>query len=640
MNLRAWLIFWAWMGIWGAVNAQGQPPLEGVAQCDSLVKKIRATMSQNRKSDSIISYANRLIQEGEKWGLEKYIGRGLYFRGTTESEIGNREAGLATLQQAKEKLWAAQDSNYLPRVQYSIGAVQYLQEDLEAAQQSVEEAIGQSRAMRDTTTLVTSVNIMALIQKDLGNYEAAADYLKRYMSEVTPRLKYYLMQNLGLVWKEKGDPTLAKPYFAQVEAYYRQEKKYPEWLVAVNNLASVELSLQQPDSAWKWLAMGEPFLDDYASPRLKGVFWLNMGTVFQNKGNCQQALPHFVKARNLFRELGEQKNLALVLENEGNCRFELGQAQQAYPVLKEAKAILDSLNDVDRTTALAELDGRYQRKEQQQRIIELEQEKQLAESIAEIESQKVRNQRMWVALGIILALLAGVGAVLVAVYQRSRYLHRSEQDRQMLLRQQIKPHFIFNALNSVQHFLLHDQKKEGLRYLGKLGTLLRLILNNSETDCVALEQELDLIHHYLEMEQVRTNHKFDFQIQRPEGWEWEQLQVPGMILQVLVENAIWHGAVPIEGKGEIIVAVEGNENAYSVSVRDNGPGISATKPHLDREKHQSVGLDLVRRRLSRLAGKKGLAKGTQYHLSLVEWKKETSEIGGTIATITIKSGRR
>jgi LytS/YehU family sensor histidine kinase len=189
----------------------------------------------------------------------------------------------------------------------------------------------------------------------------------------------------------------------------------------------------------------------------------------------------------------------------------------------------------------------------------------------------------------------------------------------------------------VQHFLLHDQKREGLLYLGKLGTLLRLILNNSEKDLVPLDQELDLIQHYLEMEQMRTNNKFEFEIHQPQGLALDQMLFPGMVLQVLVENAIWHGAVPREGKGRIEIIVEGTEQDFTVKVLDNGPGLTHPPAALDKEKHTSMGLTLVRRRLGRLARRKGMTRKAPLTLTISDWRPDGHELAGTEAKITVQT---
>ncbi|HHG85410.1 MAG TPA: tetratricopeptide repeat protein [Bacteroidetes bacterium] len=618
----------------GALRAENQLPAGpdslALARCENLFARIKGLLRFPSEHEAIISKADSLIVLARQAGSVKYLGRALYAKGASEAAGENREVGLNTLQTATRFLEVSKDSFYLSKVYYSTAAVEFLMEELEQAQRDVERSIMVARLVKDSLGLTLSLNVMALIQKELGNYEIAIDYLKGGLDDVGGRLRYYLLQNLGLVYKKMEKYGAAKSCFSEVAAYYEENGLNAELRIALNNLATVELRMENPGKAIEHLRKAEAMGDLNKPTRLEGLLQINLGVARQRLGRYREAVNNFVEARSILGRLKERSNLGKAMENEAECRFLLGEYQVAYELLDSAKIIGDSLQDLSRVETIAELEQKYRQETQKQRIADLKKENTMILDRNEAIATSARNQRITlILLVVILATLALLGFVLFRL-QRTRYQRRTEADKQLLLRQQIKPHFIFNAMNSIQHFLVHDQKKEGLLYLGKFGTLLRLILNNSENDLVPVSEELRLIRHYLEMEQIRINHKFDYKIEIEEGIEVDDLYMPGMVLQVLAENAIWHGIAPGEGQGLIRVSVRNREGNVEVSVQDNGIGLVKSRAKKSGSR-RSFGLELVRKRIKRVNWDK-----VTFLFRLEEEKEANGEVKGTLARIIFK----
>lgn len=183
------------------------------------------------------------------------------------------------------------------------------------------------------------------------------------------------------------------------------------------------------------------------------------------------------------------------------------------------------------------------------------------------------------------------------------------------LRSQMNPHFIFNALNSVQHFILKNDTREASRYLTKFARLMRLILENSESPVVPLAREIELLRYYTEMEALRFNHRFSFEFQIDETLHPESVAVPGMLLQPHIENAIWHGIMHKEGNGQLWVRfIKTGDHTLVCEIEDNGVGrVRAAEIEKDRPKHhRSTGLANIRQRLELL--KAQLADDIRFHL--------------------------
>jgi sensor histidine kinase YesM len=165
------------------------------------------------------------------------------------------------------------------------------------------------------------------------------------------------------------------------------------------------------------------------------------------------------------------------------------------------------------------------------------------------------------------------------------------------LRLQLQPHFLFNTLNTISALMEFD-KKEAQRIVSRLGSLLRVVLDQEKSNLIPLREELEFIQNYLKIEQTRFQDRLDVEFDIEE--QAQQVQVPSLILQPLVENAIKHGFASQSGDGKITISgriTDGQE--LLLEVRDNGKGSTAEKSALLQK---GIGLQNVRERLSLLYG--------------------------------------
>ena len=162
------------------------------------------------------------------------------------------------------------------------------------------------------------------------------------------------------------------------------------------------------------------------------------------------------------------------------------------------------------------------------------------------------------------------------------------------IRSQMNPHFVFNALNSIQSLINGNQFKEANIYLSKFAVLLRGVLNNSEKSMVSLSDELKAVELYCQLEQLRFEFKFEINID-PEV-NCDLIEIPGMIIQPLAENAIVHGLSPKGDQGKLSIQIERHNGDLCVGVSDNGVGLSPQAN--DTLSQKGFGLRLVEERLN------------------------------------------
>lgn len=212
--------------------------------------------------------------------------------------------------------------------------------------------------------------------------------------------------------------------------------------------------------------------------------------------------------------------------------------------------------------------------------------------------------------------------------ERMEIQSRMIEYRQQALQAQMNPHFVFNVLNSIQLYVLKNKPRETYNYLAKFSKLIRRVLQNSGLRMVSLESELELLRWYVDLENIRMDGNIIFDIHVGEGISGKRSMVPTMLLQPILENAIWHGLVPLEGSrvGRINLFVVRDNGLIKFIVSDNGVGLKPASSERTSEK-QSVGLKLIEERLKLFSNEAGIKVGN--------WLDNEGRIGGVEVMIWI-----
>lgn len=140
------------------------------------------------------------------------------------------------------------------------------------------------------------------------------------------------------------------------------------------------------------------------------------------------------------------------------------------------------------------------------------------------------------------------------------------------LRSQMNPHFLFNSLNSIRLFIMKNEQDKAADYLTRFSQLVRMILNHSKTDMITLEEELQALKIYIELEKARFDKSFDFVLDVDDQVDLSGIYIPPMIIQPFIENAIWHGLMHKETRGELTLRIRENDEGVSIEIKDNGIG--------------------------------------------------------------------
>ena len=144
--------------------------------------------------------------------------------------------------------------------------------------------------------------------------------------------------------------------------------------------------------------------------------------------------------------------------------------------------------------------------------------------------------------------------------------------QQKALQLQMNPHFIFNSLNAIQSFVIASNTDKAIHYLSKFSQLMRLILSNSRETSIPVKDELTALKHYMDIERLRFDNKFDYELEIDNNIDQEFMEIPPMIIQPFVENAIIHGLVHSPDQGHIKISLQLQENFIFCTIADNGIG--------------------------------------------------------------------
>ncbi len=214
----------------------------------------------------------------------------------------------------------------------------------------------------------------------------------------------------------------------------------------------------------------------------------------------------------------------------------------------------------------------------------------------------------WFTAIIIISSVALIMIVFRIRVQNIRKKEKAEFDKKVeiskvelkALRAQMNPHFVFNSLNSIQHYILNSKSSEAAKYLNKFAKLIRTILSNSEKPMVTVNEDVESLRLYLELEQMRFDGKFDYEINVDKSVDGDYDEIPPMLMQPYLENAILHGLNPKETKGHLKIDIFTKDNYIVCRITDDGIGlvksgeIKRTRPG---QQHKSLGMKITSERV-------------------------------------------
>lgn len=245
-----------------------------------------------------------------------------------------------------------------------------------------------------------------------------------------------------------------------------------------------------------------------------------------------------------------------------------------------------------------------------------------------LEAQRTRN--FLVSIIIALVLILGLIILFLRTKQiRSQQEQRDAEMSQALLRTQMNPHFIFNAMSVIQSYIFTHSPEKSSKFLVNFSKLMRLILENSPKEFIPLELEEEILEKYLNTQKLRFEDRFEFELDFDAELIFQKAMVPPMITQPFVENAIEHGQLHTVENGKINITAQQKDNMLEIIVSDNGIGRKSSAQTKKIKTHKSMAINMTRERIEILNRKYKLSG----NLSIEDFEPETGR--GTKVTILL-----
>ena len=493
---------------------------------------------------------------------------------------------ILALQLAKESGNPFQVSAY----SREIGMAQYSIHNLDEANRYFKQALQSATSINDRRQISLAKLKMANVEFANKNFNKAIS-LCEDARETFERLKDIeslgkTHNTLGLVYKDQKDFNRAASNFNQALIYFEE-------IGAITNIANV---------------------------------YHNVGTVFFAQGKYKNALSY------LNRSLELSQNHSFNTQWYNNYKVlsdvyrSLGQYDKALQYNDKYIQYVDSSTYEQAAAKIAELNELYQA-EQRDRLIltqadELQrqnQEKALTKAM--LENAELRNNmQAYVILGFgIIILLAGI-----IIFYRWKQTQMKQQQReaemaQTLLRTQMNPHFVFNAMSVIQSYIYENDIQNSTKFLVNFSRLMRLILENSSKEEIPIRLEEEILTKYMETQKLRFEERFNYYVEIEDDLQFENAMIPPMIIQPFIENSIEHGQLhTIKEGGFIKINFRKNGNMLEVELIDNGVGRKGAEMNRKSKEHKSMAMSITKQRIDNLNKK----YKTEGFLQIEDYNKE------------------
>lgn len=323
----------------------------------------------------------------------------------------------------------------------------------------------------------------------------------------------------------------------------------------------------------------------YNNNRYQSLCYAYLGKINIRQNKLENAEILLLKGEKMAESSHSLENLIIINDALFELYKKTGKLEKAIASLQQSNAYQDSIMNIVNGQQLQSLEIEYetQKKEQQIELLSAE--------------NKIKNQRIRLSIAIISALIILVAAAIFIMIMRKRNDKMAQDDlKQKLFRSQMNPHFIFNALGSIQNYMYKNETKKAAQFLGNFASLSRSILKYSSEESIDLEKEIETLKNYIELERMRMKNSFDYEIVLSNDLETEFIHIPPMMIQPFIENAIKHGFRDMHKDGKLKIEFEDKTEYIKVVVIDNGIGLNISSQR-NNKNHESVSTGIFNQRM-------------------------------------------
>ncbi|HEU5052716.1 MAG TPA: tetratricopeptide repeat protein [Hanamia sp.] len=536
----------------------------------------------------------------------------------------------SAMKYSEEALQIAQKLQWQKGIALSLrqqGYVYYVSSDYVKAMDYCIRALKVAERMNNDIFNASIYNNIGNIYADLKNYSKAMDYYSRYLAiagKINSKVdEMNALINIGDIRTEMNDSQKGLEYFNRALSIATQLNNKRISAAILNNIGEIYLKQKNEKEASVYFQKCLSLSAETNNENAKATALNSLAEIYLHQRNYKQAVAFSRRSLQLSKELndlGWQANAYETLSKTYEAKKNFEEALYNY---KQSDLLKDSLLNGQKKQEITSLEMKYNfdRKEAE---IKAAADKTQALAAAELNRQKVlKNSSLGIAVLLVLLGISGV-----VLYKRRKDTLEKKKEAEFnaqvaytemkALRAQMNPHFIFNSLNSINDYIDKHDTTTATLYTTRFAKLMRMILENSEQKEILLSEDLKALELYMQLESMRMENKFDYQIKVDEDIDPENTLIPPLILQPFVENSIWHGISKKQGPGKILISIKKEGNMINCIVEDNGIGMkesAVSKTENENQSKKSLGMKITKARIDIMNKmKKSNAKITESNL--------------------------
>lgn len=617
------------------------PRLQGLQKIDGL-NKLSELYRNLGIYDTSSTYALESERGSARLKYQRGTGEALYNLASIDYEISDFATMEERCRQAIDVFKGISATRDMARSYSLLGQAIWAQSKFDKANEAFNTAKQLFIQSGDSTGLGNAYALMALAEEERGNYEKSLEYCLKAL----PFDADGALIALGQLYADVGDYETALDYYARVKDsnlrtytnlkvgetfhlkkwYDSARYYYQSYIDRRGRLSKNMLSkpyallgglyheLKNYDSALFYLTAALTDFKKVNNQNWVMRVWLELGKTYLETGKSQQAFAH---AHNLL-EAAQESGARQYARDAHYLLFQLYEGahrqDSAYSHLRKFTDLNNTIAIDVSARKLAFYKSSNERQKAKLKIDLLDKERQLQEE----ELKQTAQQRGFLFISIVGLLITGFvlgrnvllkkknEAHLRELAENELRIQKLESKKQLgelemqILRTQMSPHFIFNSLNSINRYILQNNKFQASEYLSKFSRLVRMILQDSQSKSITLERELESLELYLSLESLRFENHFTYNITIPDDVDVSGLHVPPLIIQPYVENAVWHGLMHKEEKGRLSIDIYVESEFLFIKIVDDGIGRDrATRlaEHSSTD-HKSMGLGITSQRIA------------------------------------------
>ena len=576
----------------------------GIAK--SLLGLVNSKVFQRIKDSTAKKYIQQAILIGAEIKSDSILAMAYYHLAAFEDEVDNYKKAIQYFEKTGDygtvgEVYTWLCMHYTSKGEYE-EAFEYAQKSLELSKKNAHTAWGHELVQ-------WALYNMADLYKAAGDYETAMSCLRQAREYgKLHELEWNMDDGIGelLALMNKPDSSL----------YYLQNFKQTapmNQLGADMFIGETYLSMKEYGKAKQLFQYVVDSLKKSKNPFLpfltRGL--INIGKAYAGEKNYKSAFKYTKEGYKIIHYFTDPQFVMETYKLLSDVYHHLGNNDSAYFYLNKYTTLKDSAQNKQ---FLWRLNSKINKYKQVAENAKKEAQIALLNKDNKIKQQQLKQEaRLKNYLFIFLAVLVVAGIFIFRNLTLKRKNDQLKNDKQQAelqerairlemqaLRAQMNPHFIFNCLSSINCFILENETEKASDYLTRFSRLIRMVLTNSEKALITLDEELKMLKLYLDMERLRFENSFDYNITYTNDVEAETVLVPPLLLQPFCENAIWHGLMNKEGKGHLIITIMKENEYLNCVIRDDGIG-RAKAGELNKgsaKKEKSMGLKITTERLS------------------------------------------